>query len=384
MTEKPKINANNQLIMIQKNQTIAVFATLLLLQVAALPGHLFAQTIPSLRDTFRNDFGIGTALNNAQIEERDPQTTAFIARQFNMATPENIMKSALIHPKWDTYDFTMGDKLIDFGNKHNIKINGHTLIWHSQLPSFMRGIRSKDSVQTFFTNHIKTVAGHYKGKVYSWDVVNEALNEDGTMRKSVFLNYLGDDFVTEAFRLAQEASPGTELYYNDYNNEQPKKRAGCLALVKKIKDAGVRIDGVGIQGHWHVGRVPLKDIEESILQYAALGVKVMFTELDIEVLPRNVQGADVGQRMTANAQSNPYPEALPDSVQQQLAADYEALFKLFLKHKDKVTRVTFWGVNDGDSWLNNWPIRGRTSYPLLFDRKNQPKPAFYKVVATAK
>ncbi|GAB3573659.1 endo-1,4-beta-xylanase [Spirosoma luteolum] len=362
----------------------ASFGLVTCMGLALTHGPVRAQAIPSLKDTFRNDFGIGTCLNNAQIDERDPATTAFIARQFNMATPENVMKSALLHPKWDTYTFEMGDKLVEFGRKHNIKINGHTLIWHSQLPPFIRSINSSDSIRTFFTDHIKTVAGHYKGKVFSWDVVNEALNEDGTMRKSVFLQHLGPDFVTEAFRLAQQAAPNTELYYNDYNNEQPAKRAGCLALVKKIKDAGVRIDGVGIQGHWHVGKIPLKDIEESILQYSALGLKVMFTELDIEVLPRNVQGADVGQRMTANAQSNPYTAGLPDSVQTQLAADYEALFKLFLKHKDKVSRVTFWGVNDGDSWLNGWPIRGRTNYPLLFDRQNKPKPAFYKVIATAR
>ncbi|MBO0950836.1 endo-1,4-beta-xylanase [Fibrella forsythiae] len=369
--------------MLSKNHVITLKAAAFL-SLSILHGTGYAQKIPSLKDTFKKDFGIGTALNNAQIDERDPETTAFIVRQFNMATPENIMKSALIHPKWDTYNFEMADKLVAFGKKHNIKINGHTLVWHSQLPPFIRGIKSADSIRTFFTDHIKTVAGRYEGKVYSWDVVNEALNEDGTMRKSVFLQYLGDDFVTEAFRLAQQAAPKTELYYNDYNNEQPAKRAGCLALLKKVKEAGVRIDGVGIQGHWHVGRVPLKDIEESILQYSAMGLKVMFTELDIEVLPRNFQGADVGQRMAANAQSNPYPDALPDSVQQQLAADYEALFKLFLKHKDKVTRVTFWGVNDGDSWLNGWPVRGRTNYPLLFDRKNQPKPAFGKVIALKK
>lgn len=369
--------------MLPKKYVIALSTIAFLYASMSLPNAAFAQTIPSLKDTFKKDFGIGTALNNAQIEERDPQTTAFIVRQFNMATPENSMKSALLLSKWDTYNFEMADKLVTFGQKHNIKINGHTLIWHSQLPSFIRGIHSADSIRTFFTNHIKTVAGRYDGKILSWDVVNEALNEDGTMRQSVFLQHLGDDYVTEAFRLAQQAAPKTELYYNDYNNERPAKRAGCIALIKKVQQAGVRIDGVGIQGHWHVGKVPLNDIEESILQYAALGLKVMFTELDIEVLPRNVQGADVSQRITANEQSNPYTNALPDSVQAQLAADYEALFKLFLKHKDKVTRVTFWGVNDGQSWLNNWPIRGRTSYPLLFDRNNQPKPAFYKVVATA-
>ena len=366
-----------------RNCTITI-CTAVLLSLAELQQAAFAQNIASLKDVFSKDFGIGTALNNAQIEERNPETTAFIVRQFNMATPENIMKAALIHPGWDTYSFERPDRLVAFGKAHNIKINGHTLIWHSQLPTFIRGIHSADSIRTFFTNHIKTVAGRYNGKVFSWDVVNEALNEDGTMRKTVFLQYLGNDYVTEAFRLARQAAPNTELYYNDYNNEQPIKRAGCIELIRKIKAAGVRIDGIGIQGHWHVGRVPLKDIEESIRQYSALGLKVMFTELDIDVLPRNFQGADVSQRMAENDGSNPYPNALPDSVQQQLAADYEALFKLFLKHNDKVARVTFWGVNDGQSWLNNWPIRGRTNYPLLFGRNNQPKPAFYTVIGAAK
>lgn len=340
--------------------------------------------MPSLKTVFKDDFAIGTALNAEQIEEKDPKAAVLVPQQFNMATPENIMKAEVIHPQWGTYNFDLADKMIEYGKKHNIKINGHTLIWHSQLPAFARQIQSVDSFKTFFTDHINTVAGRYSGKIFSWDVVNEALNEDGTMRKSVFLNKMGDDFVTEAFRLAAAASPNTELYYNDYNNEQPAKRAGCIALIKKVQAAGVRIDGVGIQGHWHVGKVPLKDIEESIIQYAALGMKVMFTELDIEVLPRNFQGADVNQRMKSDPSLNPYVNGLPDSVQQQLANDYQALFNLFLKHKDKITRVTFWGVNDGQSWLNGWPVRGRTNHPLLFDRQFMPKPAFYKVIEARK
>ena len=236
-------------------------------------------------------------------------------------------------------------------------------------------------LKPFLIDHITTIASRYDGKMFSWDVVNEALNEDGTMRKSIFLDKLGDDFVTEAFRIAQKAAPNTELYYNDYNIEQPKKRAGTIAIIKKIQAAGVRIDGVGIQGHWHVNKIPLKDIEESILEFSALGIKVMFTELDIEVLQRNFQGADVSQRVASNPALNPYVNGLPDSVQVQLANDYESLFKLFLKHKDKVTRVTFWGVADGNSWLNGWPVRGRTNYPLLFDRQYKPKPAYYKVIA---
>jgi endo-1,4-beta-xylanase len=338
----------------------------------------------SLKEVFKNDFLIGTALNNWQIEERDSVAAALISRQFNAATPENIMKAELMQPTWGNFNFAMADKLVVYAKKNNIQVNAHTLIWHSQTPAFLRRIQSEDSVRQFFTNHINTVASRYDGKVASWDVVNEALNEDGTLRKSIFSQKLGPDFVVEAFRLAEKAAPNTELYYNDYNIEQPKKRAGALEFVKNIKAAGIRIDGVGIQGHWHLGKLPLKDIEESILQFSALGVKVAFTELDIEVLQRNFTGADVGQRMQANATTNPYAAGLPDSIQQKLADDYEALFQLFLKHRDKISRVTFWGVTDGQSWLNDWPVRGRTSYPLLFDRQFKPKPAFYKVVGLKK
>jgi len=335
----------------------------------------------TLREAYKNDFLIGTALNSQQIEEKDSNAAKLVPEQFNAATPENIMKAEIIHPQWDKYNFDLADKMVEYGKKHNILINGHTLIWHSQLPAYARNIKDVDSFKTFFNDHITTIASRYNGKIYSWDVVNEALNEDGTMRKSIFLDKIGDDFITEAFRLAQKAAPDTKLYYNDYNIEQPKKRAGAIAIIKKIQAAGIRIDGVGIQGHWHLNKIPLKDIEESILEFSALGIQVMFTELDIEVLQRNFQGADVSQRVASNPALNPYVNGLPDSVQVQLANDYESLFKLFLKHKDKVTRVTFWGVADGNSWLNGWPVRGRTNYPLLFDRQYKPKPAYYKVIA---
>jgi len=334
----------------------------------------------SLKEAYKNDFLIGAALNSQQIEEKEAQAVALIPAEFSAITPENIMKAEVIHPEWNRYNFDLADKIADYGKKHNIKVNGHTLIWHSQLPAYIRTMKDADSVKQYFTNHINTVASHFDGKIYSWDVVNEALEEDGSMRKSIFLNKLGEDFVTEAFRLVQKAAPNTELYYNDYNIEQPNKRAGAITLIKKIQAAGVRIDGIGIQGHWHVGTVPFKEIEQSIIEFSALGVKVMFTELDLEVLPRNFQGADVNQRVASNPALNPYVNGLPDSVMQQQASDYENLFRLFLKYKDKVGRVTFWGVNDGQSWLNNWPVRGRTNYPLLFDREFKPKLAYYKVL----
>jgi endo-1,4-beta-xylanase len=340
--------------------------------------------VPSLAATFKNDFYIGTALNARQIEEKDSGAAVLVPQQFDAVTPENIMKAEVIHPEWDRYNFDLADKLVAYAKKNSLVVNAHTLIWHSQLPAFVRRMKDPDSVRQYFTNHINTVAGRYDGKVYSWDVVNEALNEDGTMRNSIFLQKLGDDFVVEAFRLAQKAAPNTKLYYNDYNIEQPKKRAGAIALIKKIQAAGVRIDGVGIQGHWRAYDVPLQEIEKSIQEFSALGIEVMFTELDLGVLPNpnEVVGADVNQKAEYNAKLNPYANGLPDSMQTKLTKSYEDLFNLFLKYSDKISRVTFWGVNDGQSWLNDWPVRGRTNYPLLFDRRFQPKPAFYKVIET--
>jgi endo-1,4-beta-xylanase len=337
----------------------------------------------SLKSAYAKEFEIGTALGLQHIEEKVPEANALILREFNAITPENIMKSEVIHPSVDKYNFGPADKYVAYGEKNKLKVYGHTLIWHSQLTPFARRIKSKDSLQMFMKDHITTIVSRYKGRIKGWDVVNEALNEDGTMRKSVFQNVIGQDFVTEAFRLAQKADPKCELYYNDYNIEQPKKRAGAIEIVKRIQKAGVRIDGVGIQGHWSANGPPLQDIENSIKEFSALGVKVMFTELDLTVLPNpwDLQGADVNQNFEGSPKMNPYPGGLPDSMQVVLAKRYEDLFKLFIKYKDDISRVTFWGVNDGHSWLNGWPIRGRTNYPLLFDRAYMPKPAYKRVMA---
>ncbi|MES1159122.1 MAG: endo-1,4-beta-xylanase [Bacteroidota bacterium] len=344
-----------------------------------------AITTPSLRDVFKNDFAIGTALNIRQIEQQDSGAGVLVPQQFNRATPENIMKAEIIHPQWNVFNFDYADKMIEYGNKHHISINGHTLIWHSQLPPFVRSIQNADSFRLFFTNHITTIAHRYDGKIFSWDVVNEALDEDGSLRNSIFRQKLGDDYIVEAFRLAGQAAPHTELYYNDYNIEQPRKRAGAVALIKKIQAAGLRIDGVGIQGHWNINSIPFREIEESIAAFSALGIKVMFTELDLSVLPNpwDNNAADVNKKQEYSATMNPYPGGLPDSLQTKLAEGYARLFALFVKYRDAISRVTFWGVNDGQSWLNNWPVPGRTNYPLLFDRNYKPKKAFYEVIRTA-
>jgi endo-1,4-beta-xylanase len=341
---------------------------------------------PSLKDTFKKGFLVGTAMNKQQIEGKDGLADDLIKRQFNAVTPENVMKAEIIHPGWDSYDFDLADRLVDFAKKNNIIVNAHTLIWHSQLPSFMLGIMDADSVRQYFEHHITTVAKHYDGKVYSWDVVNEALNEDGSLRNSIFLQKLGDGYIVEAFRLAQKASPHSKLYYNDYNIEQPRKRAGAIALIKKIQSAGVRIDGVGIQGHWSTSNVPLKEIEESIKEFSALGIEVMFTELDLSVLknPWDNNTADVSATAKSSESMNPYTNGLPDSVAKIQMKAYTDLFRLFFKYKKNIGRVTFWGVGDGQSWLNNWPIPGRKNYPLLFDRDLKPKPVFFSVIAIAR
>lgn len=337
----------------------------------------------SLKNSFKNYFLIGAAINAAQIEEKEPNAAILIPQQFNSITPENIMKCEVIHPQWDKYNFDLADKYVAYGKKNKMFIVGHTLVWHSQLSPFINNIQSSDSLMMFMTNHINTVVGRYAGKVNSWDVVNEALNEDGTLRKSIFLEKLGEDYLRKAFELAAKADPNAELYYNDYNIEQPKKRAGAIALIKKVQASGTKINGVGIQAHWSINGPPLQDIENSIIEFSALGLKISFTELDLTVLPNpwDLKGADVNQNFEGSPFMNPYPNGLPDSLQRKLAKGYEDLFKLFIKYKNKIERVTFWGVNDGQSWLNGWPIKGRTNYPLLFDSNFKPKLAYKKVMA---
>jgi endo-1,4-beta-xylanase len=336
----------------------------------------------SLKDAYKKDFYIGTALSASQIEVKDAKEDALIRKEYNAITAENIMKSMFVHPQKDKYDFVMSDKFVSYGEKNKMFIHGHTLIWHSQLAPWMKKIKDSTEMKAFMKDHITTIVSKYKGRIGSWDVVNEALNEDGTLRKSVFLSTLGEQYLTDAFKLAVAADPKVDLYYNDYNNEAPAKRQGTINLIKKVRAGGGKVDGVGIQAHWRLESPSLQEIEESILAYSALGLKVAFTELDITVLPNpwDLQGADVNQNFEGSAKMNPYPEKLRDTVQTELAQRYEDIFKLFLKHKDKISRVTFWGVHDGQSWLNDWPIKGRTNYPLLFDAKLQPKKAYDSVM----
>ncbi|MCD9575408.1 endo-1,4-beta-xylanase [Flavobacterium soyae] len=342
--------------------------------------------VTSLKDVYKKDFYIGTALSADQIEEKDAKVDSLIKKEFNAITAENIMKSMYTHPQKDKYDFALSDKFVAYGEKNKMFIHGHTLIWHSQLAPWMEKIEDSTDMKAFMRDHITTIVSKYKGRINSWDVVNEALNDDGTLRQSIFFKTLGEKYLVDAFKLAEKADPKVDLYYNDYNIEEPAKRAGAIALIKKIKAAGGKVDGVGIQGHWRLQSPSIEEIEKSILEYSALGIKVAFTELDITVLPNpwDLKGADVNQKFEGSAKMNPYPEKLPDSVQTQLVERYASIFKLFLKHKDKISRVTFWGVYDGQSWLNDWPIKGRTNYPLPFDKDLKHKQAYDSILKLKK
>ena len=342
----------------------------------------------TLRETFKDHFYIGTAVNGWQLSGRDDKGLELIKTQFSSITAENGMKFQSIHPEPEKFNFEFSDKLVQFGVDNNQFILGHTLAWHSQTPKWVfykdSTLRTKDDLYKIMDDHISTVVGRYKGRVGGWDVVNEALNEDGTLRNSDYYKITDGDFIYKAFELAQKADPDAELYYNDYNMWNQDKVDGAVKLAKNVRAKGLKIDGIGMQGHWSLEFPSLELIESSINKITDAGLKVMITELDISVLPnpRNNEGAEITDRVEYDKKFNPYIETLPDSMQQKLAKRYEDIFKLFNKHKENITRVTLWGVTDSNSWKNNFPVRGRTDYPLLFGRDYQPKEAYYSVLKT--
>jgi endo-1,4-beta-xylanase len=359
---------------------------------ALLPGILalgaidgFAQ--PPLKEMFTNDFLVGAALNPSQFSSASNADLPIIETHFNTITPENSLKWASVHPRPEEYAFAQADRFVEFGQRQGMFIVGHCLVWHSQTPRWVfegKGTNpvTRDVLLQRMRDHIRTAVGRYKGKVRGWDVVNEALNEDGTLRQSPWLKTIGDDYLVKAFQFAHEADPDAELYYNDYGLEGDRKRAGALKLVKQLQSSGVKISGVGLQGHYSLDRPSAQQIDDTIDAFAKLGVKVMITELDVDVLPRprGFRGADVSTQFGVDPKLNPYTNGLPQEMEQRLARRYAELFGVFLKHREAVTRVTFWGVTDRSSWLNFFPIRGRTNYPLLFDRSGKSKPAFDAVV----
>ncbi|WP_337880774.1 endo-1,4-beta-xylanase [Rheinheimera sp.] len=335
----------------------------------------------SLKQAYAPHFLVGTALSMAQIEGKDPAALGVVQQHFNALTAENVMKWEELQPKEGDFHFGPADALLKLAEQQQATLIGHTLLWHQQTPAWVftgpdGKTASKALLLQRLTTHINTVVGRYKGKVKGWDVVNEALNDDGSLRDSPWRKILGDDYIVTAFQLAQAADPAAELYYNDYNLYNPEKRQGAVRIVQQLQKAGVKLTGVGMQGHYGLDYPDLQQVEDSIVAFAATGAQVMITELDITVLPRvddNAIGADISLNQKLQQQLNPYSQGLPAAIEALQQQRFTGLFRIFLRHSDTISRVTLWGVNDQQSWRNNWPMQGRTDYALLFDRQNQPK-----------
>lgn len=353
----------------------------------------------TLKSAYANAFRIGSALNPDIVSGKDSLSQRIVVQQFNTITAENVMKAATLNPRPGVFNYSDADAFVAFGQQHNMFIVGHTLVWHNSTPAwFLQTADGKPNAHVAVVEnlrqYIEAVGTHFKGRVHAWDVVNEVVAEDGGYRPTTWVNAIGsgDSLVKLSFRFAEKYAPGTELYYNEFNAERPSKRDGIVRLVRMLKQNGIRIDGVGIQAHWGLNYPRTDYIEAAIDSFAALGVKVMITELDVDVLPFTREGQVIGQSFSEpqfqleefRKYLDPFPKALPDSVQQALAKRYAELFEIFYRKRDKIDRVTFWGVHDGMSWKNGYPVPGRTNYPLLFDRARMPKPAFFAVLGVPK
>lgn len=342
-----------------------------------------AEAEPTLKDTFKDKFLIGTALNTGQVYGRDSLGQAIAKKHFNAIVAENDMKCEKIHPGENEYYWDDADAFVKFGEDNNMFILGHCLIWHSQLapwfPVDENGNQvDAETLKQRMRDHIYTVVGRYKGRVHAWDVVNEAIVEDGSYRNSPFYQILGEEFIPLAFQWAHEADPDAQLYYNDYGMNVPGRRDTVVKMVNDMKKRGLRIDAIGMQGHMGMDYPDFDEFEKSIEAFASTGCNVMITEWDMSALPTLTRSANVGDTVAFRKALNPYPDGLPEELSAQWNERMEKMLEMFLRHSDVITRVNAWGVADGDSWKNNWPMPGRTEYPLLFDRDHQPKPFIEK------
>jgi endo-1,4-beta-xylanase len=338
-----------------------------------------ADTPIPLKNAFKNDFMIGVALNQRQFTEQDTNGAALVKRQFNAISPENVMKWESIHPRPGTngYNFDAADRYVEFGEKNGMFIVGHTLIWHGQTPRWVfqgesTNAITREALLERMRDHIHTVVGRYKGRVKAWDVVNEGLSEDGSLRKSQWQRIIGDDYIEKAFQFAHEADPKAELRYNDYSIENERKRGGVIALVKRLQAEKVPISGLGSQTHANLTSPSAELLDSALTAFAELGIPISITELDVNAAQggQRSQSADVSQNAQAAA------GGVVDAANQKLSEQYASLFRVFLKHRKNIKLVTFWGLTDRDSWR-------RAGKPLLFDGEWRPKPAFDAVIAEA-
>ncbi|NJM26569.1 MAG: endo-1,4-beta-xylanase [Bacteroidia bacterium] len=321
-------------------------------------------------------FPIGVAVSPRALQTDE---AGLITREFTSMTPENAMKMGPIHPKENEYFWTHADSIAAFAQRNQMKLRGHTLCWHNQTPGWLFKDAKGDTVSKAvllqrLKDHITAVVSRYKGKIYAWDVVNEAISdrENELYRNSPWFKICGEEFIAKAFQYAHEADPDALLFYNDYNEINSKKREKIIKLVTDLKKAGVPIHGVGLQGHWAINEPSREQLEQTLKDFAATGLALQITELDISVYPKEHRARE---RRDEDVNTAFTPEKEQVQVDQ-----YRMCFELFRKYKQHLTGVTFWNISDRNSWLDNFPVRNRKDYPLLFDKELKPKKAYYEVV----
>jgi len=335
-----------------------------------------AKNDKGLKDYYKEYFPIGVAVMPSDLKGDEAN---FILQQFNSLTAENSMKMAPIHPAENRYNWDAADSIVAFAQRNGIKVRGHTLCWHNQAPQWMFKDSSgntvtKEVLLQRLKEHITTVVSRYKGKIYAWDAVNEAISDkpDEYLRSSQWYQICGEEYIAKAFEYAHAADPNAILFYNDYNEINATKREKIYKLVKSLKDAGVPIGGVGLQGHWAINEPSRGQLDSTIKKFADLGLKIQVTELDISVYPKE---HNARERKPEDADTAFNAEKENKQIQ-----EYKMCFELFRKYRKVISGVTFWNVSDRHTWLDNFPVRGRKDYPLLFDKDLKPKKVFWEVV----
>jgi endo-1,4-beta-xylanase len=335
-----------------------------------------SDSVKGLSDYYKDFFTLGVAVSPRSLKTDESQ---LIVKHFTSLTAENAMKMGPIHPREDRYYWRDADSIVGFAERNGLKLRGHTLLWHNQVPSWLfidaDGKRvGKEAMLARLKAHITAVAGRYKGKIYAWDVVNEAISDKPGeyLRDSEWLRICGEEYIAKAFQYAHEADPDALLFYNDYNETHPGKREKIYRLVKSLKEAGVPIHGIGMQGHWSIYEPSEQELENTIARFAGLGLKIHVTELDISVYPK-----EHSARERRPADDN---DDFSEEMEKKQVEKYEMCFRIFRKYRNAISSVTFWNISDRHSWLDNFPVTGRKDYPLLFDENLQPKKAFWEVI----
>jgi endo-1,4-beta-xylanase len=344
----------------------------------------------TLAAAYQDYFKVGVAVGTRAASGRDPGAAELAALQYNGATPENAFKWQSIQNVSGQFTFEQADAFLQFAESHSMEVHGHTLVWHQQVPDWVFQPPAGESMTRELLlgrleAHMSALAEHLGGRVRYWDVVNEAFNDDGSLRDTPWSQIIGPDYLEQAFVMADRFFPESKLVYNDFGMERPGKRDAVAALVRSLKAKNIRIDAVGTQGHFRLDTPSIESIEASIQAFAEAGADVLVTEMDVDVLPpaSENQGADLGVNAALSARLDPYAQCLPTLIGEQSAARWASLFEVFMRHSQQVKSVTLWGVSDAHSWLNDWPVNGRTNYALLFDRELRPKAAWQSVMDAA-